>query len=466
MTYKRKPYTQSQTVYIDGLRGILSVIIFNAHLTPLIILGYDNVSGQKQSIPPRDVTDIPLVASCVKHWDLFTIPIVKLAYSASPAVSMFFAISGYVMSLKWICYIDRSPTTFPTRIFTDHSSSVFRRTLRLTLISMASMIMPFILCKTGYFDRTVVQRHGLTRLEPGFRFWLEQWDYFPARQENWWAQACDLVQNCGRLFTIFTQRSDELFPPRYNPVLWTIKADLRASLAFFATQVALLGSNRHCRLLFLVALVALGWGVGSLECPLFWAGWIIAELHHSADQVSLKQRKDTSKSRQKTFGRGVYSVGKTAMLSLGCYIASYPTWKPSKASMFAIVRAITPGIVVPPRTWHSIGVVVVLYSLRNVSLARRLCECSVSQFLGAHSFAIYLVHFCIIVCFGPDLFSWVWSCTGYEHPLPFAIGFGVTYVILLTFVLLASAIFRYLIELPLNKCIESLYQSAFVQSHA
>lgn len=408
--------------------------------------------------------DIPLVASCVKHWELFTIPVVKLAYSASPAVSLFFAISGYVMSLKWISQVHRSPTTISTRMSAEFSSSMFRRTLRLTSISIASMILPFVFCKLGYFDRTVVQRRGLTRLEPGLRFWLEQWEYFPTREDDWRSQAHDLVRNCGRLFTIFTQRSDESFPPRYNPVLWTIKADLRASLAFSATQIAFLGTKPHYRLLFLGSLVTLGWGVGSLECPLFWAGWIIAELHHSADRVPLKQKNHNSPSVQKSASRGVYSIGKTTIFGLGCYIASYPTWKPSKAPMFSILRAVTPGVLVPPRTWHSIGAVLILYSLRDVSWARRLCECNASQFLGAHSFSIYLVHFCIIVCLGPDLFSWVWSYTGYEHLLPFAIGFWVTYVILLTLVLLASGIFRFFIELPLNRCIERLRRSSFVQS--
>ena len=405
--------------------------------------------------------DIPLVGSCVKHWELFTVPVIKLLYSGSPAVAMFFAISGYVMSLNWIDHVERRPVNHPRRILTALSSSMFRRPLRLVLLSMASLIMPFLLCKMGYLDGTAVQRHSLTRLERGFTFSLDQYDLFPTRQTTWWSQAHDLLQNCGRLFTIFTQRSDKSFPVQYNLVLWTVKLDLRASLALLATQIALLEVKRQCRLLFLVVLATLGWSVGSLECPLFWAGWIIAELHHSADQVSLIQRKDASQPAQKTIRRGVFSFDKIAIFILGCYMASYPTWNPSRASMFSILRAVTPGsIEVPPRTWHSIGVIFTLYSLRDVPWARRLCEASTSQLLGRYSFSIYLVHVWIIVCFGPALFSRVWTVSGHEHVLPFAIGFGVAYTILLICVLLASAIFRAVVELPLNRLIDNLYRLA------
>jgi hypothetical protein len=199
-----------------------------------------------------------------------------------------------------------------------------------------------------------------------------------------------------------------------------VKVDLRASLALLATQIALLEAKRPWRILFLVILATLGSSVGSLECPLFWAGWIIAELHYSADQVSLAQREDASQPVQKTTWHGISSFEKTAMFIFGCYVASYPTWNPSRASMFSILRVVTPGIVVPPRTWHSIGAIFMLYSLRNIPLARHLCETSTSQLLGRYSFSFYLVHVWIIVCSGPALFSWVWTITGQEHVLPFA----------------------------------------------
>ena len=191
------------------------------------------------------------------------------------------------------------------------------------------------------------------------RFWLQQWEQFPVRREGLWEQICDLVQNCARIFTVFMQRRDDAFSPRYNPVLWTIKADMRASLALSVTH----------------------------------------------------------------------------------YIAAYPTWKLKKASMFTIFHTITPGLVVPPRTWHSIGAVLILYSLFYVPLARRICENSIAQFFGTHSFAIHLVHFCLVISFGPDLFSRVWSLTGYKDLQSLAIGFEMTYVILFIGVLLTAAIF-------------------------
>nr|A0A3G1DJH6.1 RecName: Full=Acyltransferase R4; Short=AT R4; AltName: Full=Squalestatin S1 biosynthesis cluster protein R4 [Phoma sp. MF5453]AMY15072.1 acyltransferase-3 superfamily AT2 [Phoma sp. MF5453] len=465
MIHKPLPRPPSSTAYIDGLRGILSIIIFNAHLTPIIILGYDNLSPPQPSPSPRNVLDIPLVASCVNNWELFTIPIVKLVYSASPAVCLFFAISGYVMSLKWVRYMSHSPTstTTPARVFTSFGSSIFRRTLRLNLLAMASMIVPFVLVKTGFFDRTVVQRHGLTKLDRGMRFWLEQWEQFPVRRESWWEQICDLGENCARVVTVFVQRRDEAFSPRYNPVLWTIKADLRASLALSVTHLAMLGISRRSRQCFLAALVVMGIAVGSLECPLFWAGWIVAEIHHPAEQRTLKQRKSAEMPMQKTSRRGPDPFGKAVVLAIGCYFASYPTWKPEKAPMFTVLHTIVPDVVVPPRTWHSIGAILILYSLRDVPLARRVCESSIAQFLGTHSFAVYLVHFCLVISFGPGLFSWAWGVSGYEDLRSFAIGFGIAYAVLFIGVLLAAAMFHQFVEKPANKCVERLYRLSSVE---
>ena len=142
MTHKTNPIPNPSTAYIDGLGGILSIII----------LGYHSLSLPSQPTSPRNVLDIPLVASCVNNWDLFTIPILTLAYSASPAVCLFFAISGYVTSLKWVRYMNhRSPTTDPnsTRIFANFGSSIFRRTLRLGS-SPWHRLLPICPCQDGF----------------------------------------------------------------------------------------------------------------------------------------------------------------------------------------------------------------------------------------------------------------------------------------------------------------------------
>lgn len=449
-------FPRSRRAYIDGLRGLLAIFVFNAHLTPIIILGYDRVSGQGNSAVPRNVLDIPLVASCVRHWDLFTVPVIKLLYSGSPAVSMFFAISGYVMSLNWIDHVERRPGD-AGHTFTTLSSSIFRRPLRLILPSIASMIVPFCLCKMGYLDGTTVQRHGLTRLESGLRFGLNQYELLPTRQNTWWSQVYDLLWDCQRLFMIFGKRSDKSFPLRYNPVLWTVKMDLRASVVFLSMQIALLEVKRPWRLLFLAILATSGWILGNLECPLFWAGWIIAELHHSANRTSLAQCKDTSQPVQKSIPRGVSSFEKNIIFILGCFISSYPTWNPSRASMFSILWAITPGIEIPARSWHSIGSILVLYSFPDVPLARRLCEAPICQLLGRYSFSFYLVHVWISIAAGPALFSWVWTITGHEKNFSFITGFGIAYTTLLTCVLLASVVFRKAVELPLNRLVDNIY---------
>jgi peptidoglycan/LPS O-acetylase OafA/YrhL len=462
---------RAPTAYLDGLRGLLAIFIFNAHLTPIIILGYDMASGQQQFhtdlVPPRNVLDIPLVAYCVKHWELFTVPIVKLIYSGSPAVSLFFAISGYVMSLKWIDHLEHRPAK-PLQPLPTVSLSTFRRPLYLILPAVASMLGPFILCKIGLLPGSdILKRHGLTKLEKGLSFGLNQFDLFPNQQTTWQSQSHDLLLDYKRLFAIFTQRFD--FPPRYNPVLWTVKVDLRASIVLLATQIALLETRKLWRLCFLVILTVTSWSLGSLECPLFWAGWVIAELHYSAEQQERSPKTPlgdipaTSKAEAKRVnlsGGSRFSLRETSIFILGCYLASYPTWSPSRAPAYSILRTLVPGSVAPPRTWHSIGAALILYSLRSVPWARKVCETRGAQFLGQYSFSFYLVHVWLIACFGPPLFSWIWVTIGHSHPLPFTVAFGTAYTMLLSCVLATSIIFRAAVEIPLKKLVDNLYRLA------
>lgn len=466
------PRLGNRRAYIDGLRGLLAVCVFNAHLTPIIILGYDRASGHDfEHSLPRSVLDVPLVSACVDRWTLFTIPILKLAYSGSPAVSMFFAISGYVLSMNWIYHApENRHVNKPPRALGSLSSSTFRRPLRLLLSSMASMVLPFLLSGMGYLDgATAVKRQGLTRLDRGFRFGLNQYELFPQSQATWWAQTRDVLQDVGNLLAIFAQISDKPFTPRYNPALWTVKADLRASLVLLATQVALLEVTRPWRLRFLFLLATLGMARGSLECPLFWAGYIIAELHYSADHhpsAPLAQDGESNRTQPVPWplpssttwlGKFSCSIKKHAVFILGCYLASYPTWEPSRAPLLHLPSTITAGMVSKPRTWHSLGAVLMLYSMPDIPLSRRLAETHIAQFLGRCSFSFYLVHVCTIASFGPALFSWMWGLTGYERVLTFTAGFAIAYMILLVCVLMASVVFHHCIEVPISRAVDDLY---------
>lgn len=138
-------------------------------------------------------------------------------------------------------------------------------------------------------------------------------------------------------------------------------------------------------------------------------------------------------------------------------MAACPTWDPSRASVFCPLRAVTLVIGVPPRTWHSGGAVLVLYSLRDVPWAITLFEIRIFQLLGRYSFSMYLKHVWIAASAGPFFFlSWMWAITGYEHVFSSAVGFVMAHSSLFAGVLLSSIVFRTLVLLPLNKPVDCL----------
>ena len=65
--YNRDLGRRSRTVYLEAIGDLLAVIVVNAHLPPVVILGYHKVSGQGHLALLRSMLNILLVASYVKH---------------------------------------------------------------------------------------------------------------------------------------------------------------------------------------------------------------------------------------------------------------------------------------------------------------------------------------------------------------------------------------------------------------
>ncbi|EME41521.1 hypothetical protein DOTSEDRAFT_36907 [Dothistroma septosporum NZE10] len=496
----------TSTTYLTGLRGFLSLAVVNSHLTPMIILGYDrlslpatsprNYAGARQS---RSVLSIPLVASCIKRWSRFTVPGLKLLYSGSPAVAMFFCISGYLASRSYVRYVQRRevgsvgltkedregdgvaheaslPECNPREIKQkqrsshDHSwlskwtPSLFHRPVRLLLLSALSMVPTFICTKLGLISPLVPQAHGIVSLERAYRFGLDNFALFPTQLPSWLAQSLDLLQNSLKLVYVMSSSSDADIIISYNPVLWTVRHDLRAWLVLVAMQGALLGVKKSWRLFLIGTTGIVSMGSGSMPIPLFLGGWAIAELHHAEDRkcemmIREPKRQDYGGHRRYALGGSQRSAISFFLLGTGLYFMSYPTWQPQRAPQFALIRSLN----IAPRSWHSLGALLTLYSLRDVSSIRRLFEMRIAQFLGRYSFSIYLTHVIILATLGPAAFERVWKMTGYRSTPAFVAGFGIAYIAVMAGVLGTAATWRAFVEEPSRKAVAWLYKMASIE---
>lgn len=142
------------------------------------------------------------------------------------------------------------------------------------------------------------------------------------------------------------------------------------------------------------------------------------------------------------------------VLGLGLYLLSYPSWQPSRAPQFALLRSLK----VAPRIWNSLGAMITLYSLRNPSWCRRLLKTRLFQWLGRHSFSIYLTHIPVLLSLGPIVFAGAWKLTGHASTSGLVAGFSIAYDIFLTSVLTVAAGWRACVEEKVTRWIHRCTQ--------
>lgn len=123
-----KPRTFS-TQYLDGVRGLASFIVFLFHFTHILF--------------PSTNSGFIIGSNNMSIWQL---PMMRFAYSGAAMVSVFFIISGYVLTHRYIQKIDRKEYL---SLYMSLTSLTFRRALRLFLPSLASCILAYICASLG-----------------------------------------------------------------------------------------------------------------------------------------------------------------------------------------------------------------------------------------------------------------------------------------------------------------------------
>lgn len=147
MLQQIRPAKLSPTSYLDGMRGVASLVVFFHHLS-LNCYRWGSAWGAPG------------------YYDLILLPFIRLLYAGPAAVSLFFVISGYSLSYRPIKHIrSHNVTDFSNGI----SSMAFRRVIRLFLPIICSTGMTFCLIRIGAFDWS----RSIATNETYFRYKLE-----------------------------------------------------------------------------------------------------------------------------------------------------------------------------------------------------------------------------------------------------------------------------------------------------
>jgi len=375
--------------YMDGLRGLAAFVVVIHHFAfaffPALLIGA--TTGLHSNLEPL-IYQTPLY----------------LVVAGNFAVTLFFLISGYVLSYKF----------FITGRNDIVISSAFRRYFRLMPTVLASVLISYLLLASGhYYNLPAAHITGSSN-------WLALSWIGPA---NLW-DALRLG-----LYDAFITGHKTMV---YNNALWTMKIEFLGSFLVFATLLVIGKLRRR-------------WIVYILLGLLFWQTYYLAFILGIAlcDFVTHESR------HERQVGQPLYGwLALTGGLLLGSLpIAGHtPT---ILSNMRSVLLPAETGFVL----FHIIGAALVMAAVVLTPAIRRWLMLKPLQYLGRVSFSLYLVHLSVLASLGTYLFLKFYPHVGYLG----AVGLSFSLSLIVIFIL-AELITRY-IDIPAVRASGRLYRA-------
>lgn len=325
------------TEYLDGVRGLASLVVFIFHWThiqfPGVNSGYD---GKLNS-------------------SLWQLPFFRLLYSGAAMVSIFFTVSGFVLTHRFIQKMHRGEFA---GLYSSLTSITFRRAIRLFLPALASCILAFVYASLGLIS--IPTRIDHKKFHHGIWALLQ---YIDKESDPWtW---------------------DPYMKGFYNPQLWSIALEFRGSMVVFLVVLALARTRLSVRLLveaslFVHTLMHRRW-----DLALFIAGMFIAEM-----DVLVQESGTTRRVMQK---KSTKLVLVTAM-TVGIWISGYPRDNGPKSFGYVLLSQLGPRSGFKRRFWVSIGSILMVGPLPFFPYIQAIFSTRIAKYFGKVSFALYLIH--------------------------------------------------------------------------
>ena len=324
---------------LDGLRGFACFAVLNGHWALAVDdLSY-NVAGLSHGL----------------MWK----PFIFLLWDGTASVTIFFAISGYVLSYSPLRKLHaHHPDTYKSI-----ASSIFRRALRLFLPTMAVIFLLAILAQLGVFGpacRIHWELNGLAREAP------------PPVAPSFLSQMMSALWECYCLIATSTPGVDieaDMFS--YDKHVWTLPVEFKSSMVLFillmGTSILTSGWRLCCHTFFLLYCLY----TDNHNPALFVGGMILAEIDliwKHVDQSSSRASRD-AEAQSKSQSSALPTSGWARLLAIspaswllafiaGLFLLSVPGIEPVTAASYTWLADLLPNnradknrFVLPVKNW-------------------------------------------------------------------------------------------------------------------
>ncbi len=264
------PEPNAKHLALDGVRGIASFSIFYLHFSDLFFVPRHNFGYGSSKLENK----------------FYQLPFVHYFVSGNGNVTLFFVLSGLVLSKKPIRLIREQQHG---KLAQGLASMVFRRAFRLFVPTTVVMFIAFVLLRMGAYEpgrHNVETRHDLTTAT----------DASPPLLPTFWAQLQDFINVC----IVMTEAwgGGGGFMPSYNPHLWTIRAEYAGSMILAVVVMGIACLKTWARIVVLCTVLWSGLHAGFHGQAMFIAGILINEFQEIVD-IYKKNRFNSSSLTQR-----------------------------------------------------------------------------------------------------------------------------------------------------------------------
>ncbi|KAI1288819.1 acyltransferase family-domain-containing protein [Xylaria venustula] len=395
------PKKKLTTEYLDGVRGVASLIVFILHWSHKYYPAVNSGWGFEGN---------------TSFWLL---PFIRLIFSGAAMVAVFFVVSGFVLTHR---FIQRMYNKQYNELFSGLASLAFRRAIRLYLPSFASSTLAFICVSLGLVP--VPSKVDGHRFHHGFNAYL---DYLDIESNPWnW---------------------DAHFDGFYNPQLWSIAVEFRGSMVVFLLVLALAKARASVRMTVELFLTVHSFAHKRWDVALFIAGMLLAESEVWASRrASLPRRK-------------LINAFLVISLILGLYLCGYPRDGATSSPGFMWSKNVWPYTAYRRRFWLAIGAILSVGAMVFLPAVQALFVTRPARYLGQISFALYLVHGLGNRTIGKWLMHRCWDYVGHEGFWPYTLSFMISTALYFPLVFWASDTFWRTIDVPSTKFAKWLEQA-------
>lgn len=362
---------------LDGLRGLAALVVVMWHYSLGFMPSLAGDGGAHRHFA---------------HEALFYTTPLHLLFAGPSAVSLFFVLSGFVLSVKFFQSKDPSILT----------SSAVRRYSRLMIPAFGSIVITYFLLRFGF--SYVKETGDITGSGWLGTLWNFPLNFFGALWQG--------------IYTIFFGN----FNPNvsYNFNLWTMHYELFGSFIVFMIM-ALFGKLKNRWIVYVALTIAFiqTYYLG------FLMGLIIADIW--SNYAWIKDR--------------ISEKICWALLPLGLFLfAYYLTGSANSIYAHLIIPSFGPSV--STIFYQTVGSVIIMISVMRLRLLSRLFELKPLQFLGINSFALYVIHLAVLGSLACFIFNHLVWKIGYKE------AFLTCFFVAVPITLLISQLYTKLVDIP------------------